>query len=599
MARLTVLVVDRQEIRRKELGRGLASYAYEVVTAADGDEGQRFAEGLNPDAVVIEAALAASVPAAAASGAGPLRILLDDGEQTPVPGAGIVLAAAGLAPEAIVRKLRTALLGRELGIAVDATLDALEGNLLALPLLELLPRLQRLAVSGRVLLGDGEVTLEEGEAVAARAGAARGAKAFARLARTTFGSFRVTGAPAGGPREISEDMLSLMALAMEDQARFDDACGCLPDLASRLRLVIGPAFFASQFNPGQQGVLAGAHDGGTIWDVVDRVVEPDGMVLAEIARLSEIGLVAFDEPEVKVRIVTDSTADLPPELAENNRIHVVPLSVVLGKEIYKDGIDLRPAAFYEMLQDRKRGHPQTSPPTKGEFFASYRQVIGRNDVVSIHISEKMSKTVVHARAAANEGGEDFRRLRGDGVPALEVVDSFQVSTGLALLAIFAARLARRRLEASDIRARIEAMRSRIHMLFVVDTLEYLARGGRIGQAQAWFGGLLGIKPILGVVNGEVAPVDRVRGGANAHPRLVALLKERVDPDRPVIVGIGHAAAAEWAVRLRSLLHDTFRIHELVENEIGPVVGTHVGPGCVGAAIFQPTDDELALIGPLA
>jgi DegV family protein with EDD domain len=599
MARLTVLVVDRQEIRRKELARGLASYAYEVVTAANGEEGQRFADGLSPDAVVIEAALAESVPGAATAGAGPLLVRLDDVGGPGGEGRGPVVATAGLAPEAIVDKIRTALLGRELGLSADAGLEYLEGNLLALPLLELLPKLQRLVVSGCVLLGDGEVTLEDGEAVASRAGAVRGTKAFARLARTTFGSFRVTRAPAGVTREISEDMLSLMALAMEDQARFDEACRGLPDLASRLRLVIGPAFFATQFTPGQQGVLAGAHDGGTIWDVVDRVAEPDGMVLGEIARLRELGLVAFDEPEVKVRIVTDSTADLPPELAESNRIHVVPLSVVLGKEIYKDGIDLRPAAFYELLQDHKLGHPQTSPPTKGEFFASYRQVVGRNDVVSIHISEKMSKTVVHARAAANEGGEDFRRLRGDGVPALEVVDSFQVSTGLALLAIFAARLARRRFEASDIRARVEAMRSRIHMLFVVDTLEYLARGGRIGQAQAWFGGLLGIKPILGVVNGEVAPIDRVRGGANAHPRLVALLKERVDADRPVIVGIGHAAAAEWAVRLRSLLHDTFKIHELVENEIGPVVGTHVGPGCVGAAIFQPSDDELALIGPEA
>src|SRR5664280_821367 len=208
MARLTVLVVDRQEIRRKELARGLASYAYEVVTAADGDEGQRFAEGLSPDAVVIEAALAGPVMAAVAGEAGPLRILLDDGVEAPDAGPGPVVAVAGLAPEAIVRKVRTALLGRELGIPADARLEALEGNLLALPLLELLPNLRRLVVSGRVLLADGEVALEEGEAVAARAGAVRGAKAFARLARTTFGSFRVLVGPAAVPREIAEDMLS-------------------------------------------------------------------------------------------------------------------------------------------------------------------------------------------------------------------------------------------------------------------------------------------------------------------------------------------------------------------------------------------------------
>jgi DegV family protein with EDD domain len=182
---------------------------------------------------------------------------------------------------------------------------------------------------------------------------------------------------------------------------------------------------------------------------------------------------------------------------------------------------------------------------------------------------------------------------------MEVVDSLQVSTGLGLLAVIAARLALRRLDASEIRARVEAMRPRIHLLFVVDTLEYLARGGRIGQAQAWFGGLLGIKPILGVVNGEVVPVDRVRGGANAQARLVALLQERVEVGRPVVVGIAHAAAPEWAARLRGLLHGAFEIAELLESEIGPVVGTHVGPGCVGAAVFQPTGDELALLAPPA
>ncbi|HQU33544.1 MAG TPA: DegV family protein [Thermoanaerobaculaceae bacterium] len=599
MARWTILVVDRQQIRRKDLARGLGSYGYEVVTAADGDEGKRFAEGLSPDAVVVEADLAGPVLAAADGEAGPLRIVLDDAEEAATAGPGPVVAVAGLAPEAIVRKVRTALLGRELGIPADARLEALEGNLLALPLLELLPKLRRLVVSGRVLLGDGEVALEEGEAVAARAGSVRGAKAFARLARTTFGSFRVLLGPNGGPREIAEDMLSLMALAMEDQARFTEACGRLPDLASRLRLVIGPAFFATQFTPGQQGVLAGAHDGGTIGDVVDGASEPDGVVLGAIADLHEIGLVAFDEPEIKVRVVTDSTADLPPDVAEKNRIHVVPLSVLFGKEFYKDGIDLRPAAFYELLQDHKRGHPQTSPPTKGEFLAAYRQVVGRSDVVSVHISEKMSKTAAHARAAVKEGSDEFRTLRGDGTPAMEVVDSLQVSSGLALLAVIAARLAMRRLEASEIRARIEAMRPRIHLLFVVDTLEYLARGGRIGQAQAWFGGLLGIKPILGVVNGEVVPVDRVRGGANAQARLVALLKERVDAARPVIVGIAHAAAPEWAARLSGLLHGAFEIAELLESEIGPVVGTHVGPGCVGAAVFQPTEDELALVAPPA
>jgi fatty acid kinase fatty acid binding subunit len=597
MARLTVLIVDREEDRRKEIARGLASYAYEVVTAADADEGRRFADGLDPDAIVIEGALLAPEAAAAVGEAASkaLRVVLVDGEEAAAAMPEAAVATAGLAPEALVRKLRAALLARELGVSTDARFEALEGNLLALPLLELLPKLQRLVVSGRILLEDGEVALEDGEVVAARVGAVRGAKAVARLARATFGGFRLLLGPPAAAREISLDMLSLMALAMEDQARVADASARLPHLASRLRLVIGPAFFTTPFTPVQQALLAGAHDGGTIAQAVDRVAEADGIVLAEIARLHDAGLMEFDEPEDRVRIVTDSTADLPPALAEQHRIHVVPLSVLFGKEIYKDGIDLRPAAFYELLQDRKRAHPETSPPTKGEFAAAYRQIIGRSDVVSVHISEKMSKTVANARAAAKEGAAEFAVARD--AAAIEVVDGLQVSTGLALLAVIAARLAQRRLEATEIRRRVEAIRPRIHLLFVVDTLEYLARGGRIGQAQAWIGGLLGIKPILGLREGEVVPVDRVRGGGHAQRRLVELLAERVDAGRPVIAGIGHAAAGEWAGRLRALLREAFDISELLENEIGPVVGTHVGPGCVGAAIFQPTEDELALLAP--
>ena len=129
-------------------------------------------------------------------------------------------------------------------------------------------------------------------------------------------------------------------------------------------------------------------------------------------------------------------------------------------------------------------------------------------------------------------------------------------------------------------------------------LEYLARGGRIGKARALLGGMLGIKPILGVIDGEVAPVDRVRGGRAAHPKLIELYKRRVDAEKPVVVGLAHANAPVWAERLRGLLEQNFTIAEMVASEIGPVVGTHAGPGTVGAVLFQPTEEEMPLIAPL-
>jgi DegV family protein with EDD domain len=179
-----------------------------------------------------------------------------------------------------------------------------------------------------------------------------------------------------------------------------------------------------------------------------------------------------------------------------------------------------------------------------------------------------------------------------------VVDSGQVSLGLGLLALFAARMAARNETAAEIRRRLLTMAPRIHTLFVVDTLEYLARGGRIGRARALLGGLLGIKPILGVVEGEVAPVDRVRGGRAAHPRILEILKGRIETGRPVIAGVSHGNAPAWADRLEKLVREAFPVSELIQAEVGPVVGTHAGPGVVAVSLFQPAGDEAALIAPL-
>jgi DegV family protein with EDD domain len=607
MARPTVLVVDAQERRRKDLVQGLAGVGYEVIAAANGDEGTRFATGLDSDVIVLDAALQPQVGPAmkrrAAEAGGehePPTCVVLAGEE--VAGdednaSEVRIPAAGLDTQEILRMLRTLLLGREVGIEPGALLGALVGDFQTLPLFDLLPLLQRAVVTGRLVIGDGELALRDGAVVAARAGEARGTKGFCRLARLAIGGFRLTLVPSALGSELDRDLLSLIAAAMEDQHRFEEASAALPEFASTVRFIMGPAFFATQFTSSQQAVLGAAHEGPTIWRLLDLVDLPDGALAQQIVELAKLGFLEFVDPEARVRIVTDSTCDLPREVALRNQIHVVPLSVIVGETIYKDGVDITPGAFYKLLQSKKQPYPRTSPPTMGEFLTSYRLVAGQHDLVSLHISEKMSQTVVNAKAAAAQGQAELQRARKEGVPTVEVVDSSQVSTGLALMAVLAARLAQRRLSPAEIRERIEAMRPRFHLLFVVDTLDYLARGGRIGKARAVLGGMLGIKPILGVVDGEVAPVDKVRGGKAAHPRIVELFKKRVDPSKPVIVGIGHASAPVWADRLRTLLLDNFNVTEVIEAEIGPVVGAHVGPGTVGAVMFQPTDEEAALLAP--
>jgi DegV family protein with EDD domain len=283
-------------------------------------------------------------------------------------------------------------------------------------------------------------------------------------------------------------------------------------------------------------------------------------------------------------------------VAREHGIHTLPVLVLFGDRVYHDGVDLKAREFYEMLE-KGPVHPRTNPTPKADFLDVYRSLAPQKDIVSVHISEKLSQTVVHAREAAEEGLPQYQQMRGEAERvALHVVDSRSASLGLGMLTLFAARMARRGIEPDGIVDRLESMRDRLHVLFAVDTLEYLARGGRIGKARAIMGNLLGIKPILGVVDGEIVPIDRVRGGRVAHPRLIELFRERVDPKKPVLVTIAHAKAPVWADRLRGLIEKNFQVKEILIAEMGPVVAANAGPGTVGAGMFQPTEEEMRWIG---
>jgi DegV family protein with EDD domain len=617
MSRPAVLLVEPLAARRKELSHGLSSLGYEVIPAIDERQGRRFLqemEELGPAVVVaplgfVDPRAGAPTPQGGVEtdNGNPRTLLLigereEDGQD--LPGEVSYLATGGLAAGELVRRVHVLLLGREVGVEADSQLASLVGDLELTPLLELLRALQRAEVSGRLVHAAGEVTLIRGQVVAAAAGATRGLKAFCRLSHLDSGPVRVVPAAAddeialgrggAGEPEIREDMKALIIRALED--RVHDS----PAPRSRLRLEIGADFFERSFTPRQKEVLAAIPAARTVGRLVDALPATDGEVLRALGELVAIGVVEVEEPEAAVRVVTDSTSDLPEELARAHGIHVVPLQVIFGDRIYHDGVDLGAREFYERLETGAVS-PRTNPPARGDFLRVYREVAARQDIFSIHLSEKLSQTVVNARAVAEEARPALAALRpaAAGRPfAVEVADSDSISLGLGLQALFAARMAQRGLDLPAIRDGIEAMRGRMHVLFVVDTLDYLARGGRIGKARALMGKVLGVKPILGVADGEVVAVDRVRGGRAAHPRLIELFAQRVDPQRPVVAAIGHSKAPIWADRLRALLEERFHPAELMVTEIGPVVGTHSGPGTVGAALFQPTAEELPLILPL-
>jgi DegV family protein with EDD domain len=592
LARPAVLLIDPETARLNELSHGLAAEGYEAVPVTDAALGRRFAKGLGEALIVTTTRVLnessdpdALISELHAGGRRTLVVLGDRAdEEEKLPETVSFLVSGGLTLRELTRRLLLVLLGREIGAEPDAHLDSLVGDLTQAPLLELLRGLHRAKLSGRIELRGGTLRLDRGEVVSAVCGPVRGLKAFCRLGRMNEGPFQIFPSdPDPASTEKSENDIDAK-LSVLIIAAIEDSLGEYPDARARLEVHLGNSAITS-FSPLQQKILEIAGRGARLQDVLDGLPARDGEIVQDLLVLEEKGVIVRREP--KVQVVTDSTSDLPADLVRDHGIAVVPLTVAFGKEIFRDRIDLQPGQFYRKLTESRSPHPVSSPPSRDDFARRYRDWLAQgHEVVSLHLSSKLSKTFEHASAAAAE------IANGTGAAAkLAVVDSGQVSAGLGMLALFAARMAARGESADTLRQRLEAMAPRIHTLFVVDTLEYLARGGRIGRARALLGGLLQIKPILGVVEGEVARVDQVRGGRAAHPRILELLAERIENDRPVVAGISHANAPVWADRLRAMLRDRFQVAELIQTEVGPVVGANVGPGVVGVCLFQPTEEE--------
>jgi DegV family protein with EDD domain len=281
---------------------------------------------------------------------------------------------------------------------------------------------------------------------------------------------------------------------------------------------------------------------------------------------------------LSVAVVTDSTAYLPAEVVERYGIEVVPLYVVLAGRSGREGSEVSSAEVARSLAVRG-GHVTTSRPTPGDFVAVYRRLLdaGADRVVSVHLSGELSGTWDAARVAATQVGEHL----------VTVLDSRSAAmgTGFAVLAAARAAAAGRSFEEVATAARETALATRT--FFVVDTLEHLRRGGRIGAAAALLGSALAVKPVLHVVDGQVVPLERVRTSGRALARLVQRAAE-VAGDRPVSAAVHHLAAPERARRLADQLTARLpALQELYVSELGAAVGAHVGPGAVGVVI-DPT-----------
>ncbi|PWW25130.1 DegV family protein with EDD domain [Geodermatophilus normandii] len=283
-----------------------------------------------------------------------------------------------------------------------------------------------------------------------------------------------------------------------------------------------------------------------------------------------------------VAVVTDSTAYLPPEVVARYGIEVVPLYVVLAGRSGREGEEITPGDVARAVTTRGQ-RVSTSRPTPGDFVAAYRRRLaeGADRVVSVHLSAELSSTGDAARLAAAQVGEHV----------VTVIDSRSAAMGTGFAVLAAARCAADGGAAAEVAAVAERTAARTRTFFVVDTLEHLRRGGRIGPAASLLGTALAVKPVLHVADGQVVPLERVRTSARALTRLVQRAVEAAGGPGASFA-VHHLAAPERAAKLAAELQRAVPdVRELYVSELGAAIGAHVGPGAVGVVVSPAEDGD--------
>ncbi len=276
-------------------------------------------------------------------------------------------------------------------------------------------------------------------------------------------------------------------------------------------------------------------------------------------------------------IVTDSTANLPPDLVAEYDVPIIPLTVHWDDQTYLDGVSLDTLTFYQWLQERKT-FPTTSQPSPGEFIEFFQKVARQyatTTILGVFISSELSGTLASA-IQAKADLPDFH---------IELVDSRSVSMGLGMQVLAAARAAREGQPLESTLERVLKVRDNMNVVFAVDTLEYLHRGGRIGGAARLLGTALSLKPVLHIQDGKVMPLEKVRGRRKSLQRVVDIVGERLNGHHAGEMAVVHAQADEDADLVIGWVKERFSPEKLYKTLLTPVVGTHAGPGALGVVFY--------------
>ncbi len=283
----------------------------------------------------------------------------------------------------------------------------------------------------------------------------------------------------------------------------------------------------------------------------------------------------------RIAIVTDSAADIPIELVEQFDISVIPLNIHWGDETFFDGVTMKASDFYHQLAVRVE-FPKTSQPSVGEFCEFFQETANRlktDTILGIFLSSPLSGTL----ASAIQAKAMLPQLQ------IELVDSRFISMGIGLQVLTAARAQQQNIPLDVITTQVATVRSQMRLFITLDTLEYLHRGGRIGGAAHLFGSLLNLRPLLGVENGRITALDKVRGRRKSLQRLMELLEKELNGRRPAELAIVHAGIYEDAAFMAEQLQERVNPRRLYTGILTPALGCHGGPGAIGIAFYPESE----------
>lgn len=277
----------------------------------------------------------------------------------------------------------------------------------------------------------------------------------------------------------------------------------------------------------------------------------------------------------RIAIVTDSSAYIPDEAMRGLNIHVIPLWLIWDGETFQDGMDIQPAEFYRRLKASKT-LPTSSQPSAQEFKDFYQKAAKEADtIVSVLVSSKISGTIASAQAAVTE------------LPYLNIriVDTLSCAMGLGLIVLSAARAAAKGKSVEEVVSAAEQVRDKVHMLFMVDTLDYLFKGGRITGGKHLLGTAFNIKPILHFHEGQIKPLTQTRTKHKAIAQSLDIVQERLSGKKMIEAAVMDVNAPEEGNAFADMVKEKFGPATLHRSTVSPVVGTHVGPGTIGIAFY--------------